>query len=369
MLQRRTAKRRSAVHAVRDRRARPRRGTRSGRSNTIPILARLRSGALSRSSERSTNPSRSRSLHRPERFTVVHHHGRCQPIRGGSDLRCTGEHDSGTDHRAGTGPDTGPAPGAARGRVRCVAIAAFLAVAEFGALLLGGAGSPLVAVGSAVIDLAPPAAKDLMVGLFGTGDKVALFVLMAVLTAAISAGAGVLERARPPFGALVLAAGAVLALVAVTTRSGSGTWDGAPTVLGVAAAIVVLRVLLRRLRRWEAAAPCPRRRPARPRPSDAPSWSGARRPPSRRSSSAEHHEPVRRRCRPRRPRDVPSGSPGPRRPRPPSPPARRSTSTASRPTSRRTPTSTASTRRSACRRSIRRTGRSASTVPSTERSS
>ncbi len=144
-----------------------------------------------------------------------------------------------------------------------IAIAAFLAVAELGALLLGGAGSPLVAVGSAVIDLAPPAAKDLMVGLFGTGDKVALFVLMAVVTAAVSAGAGVLERARPPFGALVLAAGAVLALVAVTTRSGSGTWDGAPTVLGVAAAIVVLRVLLRRLRRWEAATAVPS---ASPRP-------------------------------------------------------------------------------------------------------
>ncbi|MFJ6171341.1 molybdopterin-dependent oxidoreductase [Curtobacterium sp. NPDC092190] len=144
-----------------------------------------------------------------------------------------------------------------------IAIAAFLAVAELGALLLGGAGSPLVAVGSAVIDLAPPAAKDLMVGLFGTGDKVALFVLMAVVTAAVSAGAGVLERARPPFGALVLAAGAVLALVAVTTRSGSGTWDGAPTVLGVAAAIVVLRVLLRHLRRWEAATAVPS---ASPRP-------------------------------------------------------------------------------------------------------
>ena len=138
-----------------------------------------------------------------------------------------------------------------------VAVAVFLAVAEVIALLLGGAGSPLVAVGSAVIDLAPPAAKDLMVGLFGTGDKAALFVLMAVVTAAVSAGAGVLERARPPFGALVFAAGGVLSLLAVTTRSGSGTWDGAPTVLGVAAAVVVLRVLLLRLRRWEAAAAVP----------------------------------------------------------------------------------------------------------------
>ncbi|MEV7934339.1 MULTISPECIES: molybdopterin-dependent oxidoreductase [unclassified Curtobacterium] len=170
-------------------------------------------------------------------------------------------------------PSTAPAPPAAPTPLRrprllaaacgVVAIVAFLAVAELGALLLGGAGSPLVAVGSAVIDLAPPAAKNVMVGLFGTGDKVALFVLMAVITVAVSAGAGVLERARPPFGALVFAVGGALALFAVTTRSGSGTWDGAPTVLGVAAAVVVLRVLLQKLRRWEAAAAVPS---ASPRP-------------------------------------------------------------------------------------------------------
>ncbi|WIE65702.1 molybdopterin-dependent oxidoreductase [Curtobacterium sp. MCLR17_036] len=147
--------------------------------------------------------------------------------------------------------------------VGLVSAAAFLGIAEFGALLLGGAGSPLVAVGSAVIDLAPAGAKDLMVTLFGTGDKVALFALMTVIVAAVSAGAGVLERARPPFGALVFAAGGVLALLAVTTRSGSGTLDGAPTVVGVAAAVIVLRLLLQRLRKWEAAAQVPS---AAPRP-------------------------------------------------------------------------------------------------------
>nr|WP_323749532.1 molybdopterin-dependent oxidoreductase [Curtobacterium sp. VKM Ac-1393] len=140
-----------------------------------------------------------------------------------------------------------------------VAVLAFLAAAELGAVVLGGAGSPLVAVGSAVIDLAPPGAKDLMVSLFGTGDKVALFTLMGVLMLAISAGAGILERVRPPFGALVFAAGGALSLVAVTTRSGSGMWDGAPSVLGVAAAIIVLRLLTARLRRWESAAAIPSR--------------------------------------------------------------------------------------------------------------
>jgi len=147
-----------------------------------------------------------------------------------------------------------------------VAALAFFAAAELGALVLGGAGSPLVAVGSAVIDLAPPGAKDLMVTLFGTGDKVALFVLMAVIVAVVSAGAGILERARPPFGALVFAVGGVLSLLAVTTRSGSGTLDGAPSVLGVAAAVIVLRLLTARLRRWESAAAVPS---AAPRPASA----------------------------------------------------------------------------------------------------
>lgn len=144
-----------------------------------------------------------------------------------------------------------------------VAAAAFFAAAELGALFLGGAGSPLVAVGSAVIDLAPRGAKDLMVALFGTGDKVALFVLMAVIVALVSAGAGVLERIRPPFGALVFAVGGALSLLAVTTRSGSGSLDGAPSVLGVAAAILVLRTLAARQRRWESAAAAPT---AAPRP-------------------------------------------------------------------------------------------------------
>jgi DMSO/TMAO reductase YedYZ molybdopterin-dependent catalytic subunit len=140
-----------------------------------------------------------------------------------------------------------------------VAALTFLGAAELAALLLGGAGSPLVAVGSAVIDLAPGGAKDLMVALFGTGDKAALFVLMGVLMVAVSAGAGVLERRRPPFGALVFAVGGVLSLLAVTTRSGAGTWDGIPSIVGVAAAIIVLRLVIVRLRRWELAAATPTR--------------------------------------------------------------------------------------------------------------
>lgn len=59
-----------------------------------------------------------------------------------------------------------------------------LGVAELCALVTGNAGSPLFAVGSLVIDLAPPGAKDFMIALFGTGDKAALLTLLGILIVA-----------------------------------------------------------------------------------------------------------------------------------------------------------------------------------------
>ena len=133
-----------------------------------------------------------------------------------------------------------------------VSVAAFLASAEAAAWVTGAGGSPLFGVGSAAIDLAPAAVKNLMVSLFGTGDKVALFVLMGVLLVAITAGAGVLEHRRPPGGKIVFGIGGVVALVAVLTRADSTSLDGAPTAVGTVVSLVVLSALMTRLHRWEA---------------------------------------------------------------------------------------------------------------------
>jgi len=133
-----------------------------------------------------------------------------------------------------------------------VSVAAFLASAEAVAWVTGAGGSPLFGVGSAAIDLAPAAVKNLMVSLFGTGDKVALFVLMGVLLVAITAGAGVLEHRRPPGGKIVFGIGGVVALVAVLTRADSTSLDGAPTAVGTVVSLVVLSALMTRLHRWEA---------------------------------------------------------------------------------------------------------------------
>ena len=124
-----------------------------------------------------------------------------------------------------------------------VSAAAFLASAELAAVVTGPGGSPLYAVGSAVIDLAPPVAKDTMVALFGTGDKVALFTLMGVLLAVVTAGAGIAELRRPPAGKVVFGLGGVLAMIAVLTRADSSSIDGVPTAVGTLVALLLLTAL------------------------------------------------------------------------------------------------------------------------------
>lgn len=128
-----------------------------------------------------------------------------------------------------------------------------LGVAEVIALFVGAAGSPLFAVGSLVIDLAPPGVKEVVVGLFGTGDKAALLTLMGILIVVLSAIAGVVEYRRSPFGVVIFGVFALIALIAVLTRAGSSGIDGVPTIIGAVVGVVVLRILGGRLTRWRAA--------------------------------------------------------------------------------------------------------------------
>ncbi len=88
-----------------------------------------------------------------------------------------------------------------------VAAALALATGELIAAFMPGAASPLVAVGDAVIDLAPPGSKDFMVSLFGTNDKLALLVIVAAAVLAVGALLGLLGRRS------TLAAGAGIVLL------------------------------------------------------------------------------------------------------------------------------------------------------------
>ncbi|MCU1480386.1 MAG: oxidoreductase [Subtercola sp.] len=132
-----------------------------------------------------------------------------------------------------------------------VAAAAVLASAELVAVFLSAESSPLFAVGSLMIDLAPPGVKDLMISLFGTGDKAALLTLLAIVIVIGACAAGLLQYRRPPWGIVVLIAFSAIAVVAVTTREGASGFAAVPTVVGMFVGVLVLRALQQRLKRWE----------------------------------------------------------------------------------------------------------------------
>lgn len=97
-----------------------------------------------------------------------------------------------------------------------LAAVAALAAGELLAGLSAEIPSPLLSVGGAVIDLAPAGSKEVMVGLFGTGDKAALLVLVT---------------------AVVLSAGALIGVLARRTRVGAGVLVGALACVGALASL------------------------------------------------------------------------------------------------------------------------------------
>lgn len=127
-----------------------------------------------------------------------------------------------------------------------------LAVAELVALVVSPASSPLFGVGSLVIDLVPGWVKDIVIALFGTGDKIALFVALGLLVLVLAVVVGMLERRRPPWGSVLLGLIAAVAVVALVTRADATPLWAAPTLVGGAAGILVLRLLVKRLTNYTA---------------------------------------------------------------------------------------------------------------------
>ena len=112
---------------------------------------------------------------------------------------------TGDDDRVSTATRTSratrPARSVGRQDVRAavagvVATAAALGLSELLAGLLPGATSLVAAVGQVVISLQPPGAKDVVVGLFGTNDKLALELFIVGVALLIGAGLGLVARRR-----------------------------------------------------------------------------------------------------------------------------------------------------------------------------
>ncbi len=135
-------------------------------------------------------------------------------------------------------PPTRPSPGASA-LAGVVAAGAALAMGELVAAFVPGAVSPLVAVGTAVIDLAPPGSKELVVALFGTNDKLALTLVVAGAVLLAGAAIGLVARRSS-----LLASLAIVALVGVGTLAGLRDPTGATLNVILSAAFQVAAGLL-----------------------------------------------------------------------------------------------------------------------------
>jgi DMSO/TMAO reductase YedYZ molybdopterin-dependent catalytic subunit len=122
-----------------------------------------------------------------------------------------------------------------------LAAVAGIAVGHLVAGALDPAASPVLAVGSAVIDATPTSVKEYAVARFGTRDKPILLASVTVVTLLASAAAGVLARRRTVLGVgfVILLTG--LATLAAVHRPVATAADALP---GAAAAVVGVAVLV-----------------------------------------------------------------------------------------------------------------------------
>lgn len=105
---------------------------------------------------------------------------------------------------------------------------------------------PVLAVGNATVDLAPAGAKEFAIRTFGENDKNVLVAGILVVLTVIAAALGLLAVRNIRYGFAGLAAFGVVGVLAALTRPDAGLADAVPTLAGVAAAMVALRLLVRR---------------------------------------------------------------------------------------------------------------------------
>ncbi|MFI8961662.1 molybdopterin-dependent oxidoreductase [Streptomyces sp. NPDC053493] len=136
-----------------------------------------------------------------------------------------------------------------------------LAVAALAGVLVRPEAGPLAAVADAVVDRTPAAVERWAIRTFGASDKAVLEAGILVLLALLAAALGRLAlRSRPAALGGVAALGVVGALAALTRPDSDSAADALPSLVGAAAAALLLSLLVRRLTAPPAADPAAGRR-------------------------------------------------------------------------------------------------------------
>jgi DMSO/TMAO reductase YedYZ molybdopterin-dependent catalytic subunit len=133
-----------------------------------------------------------------------------------------------------------------------LAAAVAVGMGELVAAFLRPAAAPVIAVGNRIITLTPESAKRPAIAAAGTSDKtlliIGIYLLLAVLGALV--GAAALRNLYYGLGGIAVI-GAFGSYCALTANASRGT-DVLPQLIGTAAAMVALVVLVRVSREWSA---------------------------------------------------------------------------------------------------------------------
>ena len=126
-----------------------------------------------------------------------------------------------------------------------LAAVAGIAAGHLVAGFLAPASSPVLAIGSTVIDLTPTPVKEWAIATFGTNDKLILQGSVLVVTLVLAAVAGLLARRRMPLavGLIVLLTG--LAGAAALLRPAARPLDALPALAAMVAGVATLVWLAR----------------------------------------------------------------------------------------------------------------------------
>ncbi len=139
-------------------------------------------------------------------------------------------------------------PAVSAGRIvlgSLIATAFGLGVAEMVSSTSRRLQSPVLDVGDRAVDLAPSWVKDFAIAWFGTNDKIALLVGIAVVLAVYAVGVGFAYRSRRPLAMVGSAIfGGIGALAAVSGRNPGPPWAVIPSVLGALATYAAMAALL-----------------------------------------------------------------------------------------------------------------------------
>lgn len=143
----------------------------------------------------------------------------------------------------------GASPGSLRrehirfGVAGVVSAAALFCVAQLFSIFYAPASAPLVALGSTIIDFTPPWLKEFVITVFGTQDKLVLFICVGIVAAVLAAGAGLLAKRSFALAVTAILILAVVIGVAVQTREATGFADLFPLTLGTICSIGALKWL------------------------------------------------------------------------------------------------------------------------------